>query len=158
MASVVAVKNISKSVSSYNIKPEKQEEKKNIERKSVKKLDKATSPKRTVIQASTSELLKCLGEFLRKKCKRLRSFESHSAIVWLRTVDRSLLLQGWQDVAFINPANVVFLYMLVKDSMYNDIDSEHELQAIGVCFQFCEHFSKETGVTVQAQHIRTVSI
>jgi hypothetical protein len=37
-------KNISKSVSSYNIKPEKQEEKKNIERKSVKKLDKATSP------------------------------------------------------------------------------------------------------------------
>ncbi|CAG2227382.1 cyclin-dependent kinase 5 activator 1-like [Mytilus galloprovincialis] len=123
-------KNIPKSISSYNIKSEKLDEKKNVEKKSVKKIDKATSPKRTVIQASTSELLKCLGEFLRKKCKRLRNFESHSAIVWLRTVDRSLLLQGWQDVAFINPANVVFLYMLVKDSMYNDIDSEHELQAL----------------------------
>ena len=124
-------KNIPKSISSYNIKGDKiTEDKKQIERKSFKKVDKATSPKRTVIQASTSELLKCLGEFLRRKCKKLRNFESHSAIVWLRTVDRSLLLQGWQDVAFINPANVVFLYMLVKDSMYNDIDSEHELQAL----------------------------
>lgn len=126
-------KNIPKSISSYNLKYEKSDEKKVIEKEkkqTVKKVDKGTSPKRTVIQASTSELLKCLGEYLRRKCKRLRNFESHSAIVWLRTVDRSLLLQGWQDVAFINPANVVFLYMLVKDSLYNDIDSEHELQAL----------------------------
>jgi len=35
-------------------------------------------------------------------------------VAWLRTVDRSLLLQGWQDTAFINPANVVFVFMLVR--------------------------------------------
>jgi len=35
-------------------------------------------------------------------------------VTWLRTVDRSLLLQGWQDTAFINPANVVFVFMLVR--------------------------------------------
>ena len=89
-----------------------------------------TSPKKTVIQASTSELLKCLGEFLRKRCYRLRHFEPCDAVMWLRTVDRSLLLQGWQDIAFINPANVVFVYMLVRELVHDEILTEHELQAI----------------------------
>jgi len=70
--------------------------------------------KKTVIQASTSELLKCLGNFLYKRCYRLRDFQPGDCIMWLRTVDRSLLLQGWQDIAFINPANVVFVYLLVR--------------------------------------------
>ncbi len=52
--------------------------------------------KKTVIQASTSELLKCLGNYLYKKCDRLRDFQPGDCIMWLRTVDRSLLLQGWQ--------------------------------------------------------------
>lgn len=53
-------------------------------------------PKKTVIQASTSELLKCLGMYLHGKCYRLRDFQAGDAVMWLRTVDRSLLLQGWQ--------------------------------------------------------------
>lgn len=53
-------------------------------------------PKKTVIQASTSELLKCLGMYLHSKCFRLRDFQAGDAVMWLRTVDRSLLLQGWQ--------------------------------------------------------------
>lgn len=53
-------------------------------------------PKKTVIQASTSELLKCLGTYLHSKCYRLRDFQAGDAVMWLRTVDRSLLLQGWQ--------------------------------------------------------------
>lgn len=88
------------------------------------------SPKKTVIQASTSELLKSLGEFLCQRCHRLKQFEPGDAVLWLRTVDRSLLLQGWQDIAFINPANVVFVYMLIRELVDDDIDSEHELQAV----------------------------
>lgn len=88
------------------------------------------SPKKTVIQASTSELLKCLGEFLCRRCRRLRHFEAGDAVMWLRTVDRSLLLQGWQDIAFINPANVVFVYMLVRELVSEDTISEHHLQAV----------------------------
>lgn len=53
-------------------------------------------PKKTVIQASTSELLKCLGIYLHTKCYRLKDFQAGDAVMWLRTVDRSLLLQGWQ--------------------------------------------------------------
>lgn len=123
-------RNIPKSVSCYNLKTETEENQCPRRTIIVKNTEKGTSPKRTVIQASTSELLKCLGEYLRKRCKRLRHFEGCDVIMWLRTVDRSLLLQGWQDVAFINPANVVFVYMLIRDIVYSDIDSEHDLQSL----------------------------
>lgn len=86
--------------------------------------------KKTVIQASTSELLKCLGHYLYKKCNKLRDFQPGDCIMWLRTVDRSLLLQGWQDIAFINPANVVFVYLLVRDTTDENITKEQDLQAI----------------------------
>ncbi|XP_014235632.1 cyclin-dependent kinase 5 activator 1 isoform X1 [Trichogramma pretiosum] len=89
----------------------------------------APASRKTVIQASTSELLKCLGVYLHAKCVKLRDFQAGDAVMWLRTVDRSLLLQGWQDVAFINPANVVFVYMLVRELVDGKEASERELQA-----------------------------
>lgn len=49
-------------------------------------------------QASTSELLKCLGMFLHDRCRKLRDFQAGDAVMWLRAVDRSLLLQGWQVI------------------------------------------------------------
>lgn len=73
--------------------------------------------RRAVVEASTSELLRGLGHFLRIKCSSIRHFESSHLVMWLRTVDRSLILQGWQDVAFINPANLVFVYMLIRDRL-----------------------------------------
>jgi len=89
-----------------------------------------SATKKTVIQASTSELLKCLGNYLYKRCYKLRDFQPGDCIMWLRTVDRSLLLQGWQDIAFINPANVVFVYLLVRDCVDENISAETELQSI----------------------------
>ncbi|XP_039282849.1 LOW QUALITY PROTEIN: cyclin-dependent kinase 5 activator 1 [Nilaparvata lugens] len=61
--------------------------------------------KKTVIQASTSELLKCLGIYLHTKCYRLKDFQAGDAVMWLRTVDRSLLLQGWQ------PSHSLYRYL-----------------------------------------------
>nr|CDQ03962.1 BMA-CDKA-1, isoform b [Brugia malayi] len=86
---------------------------------------------RTVIQASTSELLRGLGQYLSKQC-HIRHFEPAQLVMWLRTVDRALLLQGWQDVAFINPANLVFVYMLVKSMVSNNetIKTVEELQSV----------------------------
>ncbi|CAG2172435.1 unnamed protein product, partial [Oppiella nova] len=89
-----------------------------------------SNQRKTVIQASTSELLRCLGDFLANKCHKLKNFQSGDAVIWLRAVDRSLLLQGWQDIAFINPANVVFLYMLLRELIQEDVESEKELQAV----------------------------
>ncbi|XP_023832258.1 cyclin-dependent kinase 5 activator 1-like [Salvelinus sp. IW2-2015] len=90
----------------------------------------ASSPKRVIIQASTSELLRCLGEFLCGRCYRLKHLSPADPVQWVRAVDRSLLLQGWQDQAFVTPANVVFVYMLCRNVVDGDlVSSEHELQA-----------------------------
>ncbi|XP_061616527.1 cyclin-dependent kinase 5 activator 1 [Phyllopteryx taeniolatus] len=101
---------------------------------SVKKVPQGTvttSPKRVIVQASTSELLRCLGEFLCCRCYRLKHLSPSDPVLWLRAVDRSLLLQGWQDQAFVTPANVVFVYMLCREVVDGDlVASEHELQAI----------------------------
>ncbi|KAK0096862.1 hypothetical protein PV326_004099 [Microctonus aethiopoides] len=128
----------------------------NLKCEKIAERSQSTGPRKTVIQASTSELLRCLGVYLHGKCTRLRDFQAGDAVMWLRTVDRSLLLQGWQvnelqlmanvtlatfdlclnksvlvlrDVAFINPANVVFVYMLVRELVDGKEASEHELQA-----------------------------
>lgn len=85
---------------------------------------------RIVLQASTSELMKCLSDFLRIKCPKLKNFQPSRAASWLHGVDRTLLVQGWQEIAFINPANVVFLYMLLRELVHENIEHEHELQTI----------------------------
>ena len=48
--------------------------------------------KKTVIQASTSELLRGLGHFIAHKCC-MHHFEAADFVMWMRTVDRSLMLQ-----------------------------------------------------------------
>ncbi|KAL2078120.1 hypothetical protein ACEWY4_025805 [Coilia grayii] len=88
------------------------------------------TPKRVIVQASTSELLRCLGEFLCRRCYRLKHLSPTDPVLWLRSVDRSLLLQGWQDQGFITPANVVFVYMLCRDVVSSEVATEHELQAV----------------------------
>ncbi|KAM6957444.1 cyclin-dependent kinase 5 activator 1-like [Aplochiton taeniatus] len=87
------------------------------------------TPKRVIVQASTSELMRSLGEFLCRRCYRLKRLSPSDPVLWLRSVDRSLLLQGWQDQGFITPANVVFLYMLCRDVVSSEVGSERELQA-----------------------------
>ncbi|XP_074045057.1 cyclin-dependent kinase 5 activator 1 [Macrotis lagotis] len=90
----------------------------------------AGTPKRVIVQASTSELLRCLGDFLCRRCYRLKHLAPSDPVLWLRSVDRSLLLQGWQDQGFITPANVVFLYMLCRDVVSGELATDHELQAV----------------------------
>ncbi|KAG9349252.1 hypothetical protein JZ751_027695 [Albula glossodonta] len=87
------------------------------------------SPRRVIVQASTGELLRCLGEFMCRRCFKLKELTPSEVILWFRNVDRSLLIQGWQDQGFITPANLVFVYMLCREAVTDDIDSEYELQA-----------------------------
>lgn len=47
-------------------------------------------------QASTGELLRCLSDFLCRRCVKLKQLSSNQIIVWFRNVDRVLLVQGWQ--------------------------------------------------------------
>ncbi|GMR42936.1 hypothetical protein PMAYCL1PPCAC_13131, partial [Pristionchus mayeri] len=74
--------------------------------------------RRTVMHASTTDLLRGLGRFVAKKAK-IDNVDAAHVVMWMRAVDRSLLLQGWQDVAFINPANLVFVFLLMR-SVHED--------------------------------------
>lgn len=92
------------------------------------------SPRRIVIQASTGELLRCLGDFMCRRCFKLKDLNSGEVIMWFRNIDRTLLLQGWQDQGFITPANVVFVYLLCEDTIEDRVDNVVELQGT---FQTC---------------------
>lgn len=86
------------------------------------------SSKRILVQATTSELLRSLGEFLCRRCYRLKRLSPGDPALWLRGVDRALLLQGWQEQAFISPPSVVFLYMLCRAVVSAEVGSERELR------------------------------
>ncbi|XP_067301072.1 cyclin-dependent kinase 5 activator 2b [Pseudorasbora parva] len=85
------------------------------------------SPRRVIVQASTGELLRCLGEFLCKRCCKVKELTSNEVILWFRNVDRTLLLQGWQDHGFITPANLVFVYLLIRETITENVDNPREL-------------------------------
>ncbi|XP_054880174.1 cyclin-dependent kinase 5 activator 2-like [Poeciliopsis prolifica] len=85
--------------------------------------------RRLVVQASTGELLRCLSDFLRRRCVKLKEFPSNRIVVWLRNVERALLLQGWQHRGFLSPASLVFVYLLCRDAVDEDTASEQELHA-----------------------------
>ncbi|XP_049340950.1 cyclin-dependent kinase 5 activator 2b [Astyanax mexicanus] len=85
---------------------------------------------RVVVQASTGELLRCLGEFVCRRCFRLKELNPNEVILWFRNVDRTLLMQGWQDQGFITPATLVFVYLLCRETVSEDIDSQCHLQGM----------------------------
>ncbi|OCT62235.1 cyclin-dependent kinase 5 activator 1 [Xenopus laevis] len=127
--------NLKKSISCANLSSFTQDTKDSVSKGVGSSFTKATgqqthaSPKRVVVQASTSELLRCLGEFLCRRCYKLKHLSPTEPVLWLRSVDRSLLLQGWQDQGFITPANIVFLYMLCRDVISSELNTEQELHA-----------------------------
>ena len=132
-------------------------------------------------------LYRCFGEFLFRRCgrgglngeslhgggRRLRQLDPEDPVAWLRTVDRSLLLQGWQDTAFINPANVVFVFMLVRaeltgfkaDGSRRDEVSFHVVTIIVIVLSFyrihcvpktCDHvFDDDMFLCVVLKIVRT---
>lgn len=87
------------------------------------------APRKVVIQASTSELLQCLGEFICHRCHKFLELEPSVVTSWLRGVDRSLLMQGWQDISFIMPSSVVFIYLLCREMITDNMNSVYEIQA-----------------------------
>jgi hypothetical protein len=83
----------------------------------IRAIEKNTTRK-TIIQASTSELLRCLGEYLCTCCSHLLPIlDPMDCILWIKSADRQLILQGWQEQVFVNPANIVFVYLLVRDTL-----------------------------------------
>ncbi|XP_076118700.1 cyclin-dependent kinase 5 activator 2b [Alosa pseudoharengus] len=88
------------------------------------------SPRKVIVQASTGELLLCLGEFFCRRCYKLKTLSANDVVIWFRNVDRTLLLQGWQDQGFITPASLVFVYLICRETVTEDVDTRGELHGI----------------------------
>uniref|UniRef100_A0A665TS01 Cyclin-dependent kinase 5, regulatory subunit 2a (p39) n=1 Tax=Echeneis naucrates TaxID=173247 RepID=A0A665TS01_ECHNA len=87
------------------------------------------TPRVLPLQASTGELLRCLSDFLCRRCVKLKDLSSNQIVLWFRNVDRALLVQGWQDQCFISPASLVFVYLLCREAVDEDTSSDQELHA-----------------------------
>ncbi len=72
---------------------------------------------KVIIQASTNELLRSLINFLIKRCTYIKDLNANESLQWIKNADRQLILQGWQEIAFLNPANIVFFYLLIRDTL-----------------------------------------
>ncbi|VDL56590.1 unnamed protein product [Hymenolepis diminuta] len=86
---------------------------------------------------STKELLHCLSIFILQNCDNLCDSKSTSSplypeeiIAWIRDIDRALIQQGWTDIPFLSPANVVFLFTLIKDFVDSSITCSRELHSL----------------------------
>ncbi|XP_062389391.1 cyclin-dependent kinase 5 activator 2b [Sardina pilchardus] len=88
------------------------------------------SPRKVIVQASTGELLLCLGDFFCRRCYKLKDLNSNEVILWFRNVDRTLLLQGWQDQGFITPASLVFVYLICRETITEDVATRGELHGV----------------------------
>uniref|UniRef100_A0A1I7WC40 RGS domain-containing protein n=1 Tax=Heterorhabditis bacteriophora TaxID=37862 RepID=A0A1I7WC40_HETBA len=77
-------------------------------------LDITAARRKTVIQASTSELLRGLGQFISQHCN-IHNFEPAHLVMWLRTVDRALLLQA--SLNSVLP-NILCVFLLIIDFLF----------------------------------------
>ncbi|KAI6235793.1 hypothetical protein M3Y95_00089000 [Aphelenchoides besseyi] len=92
----------------------------------------ATFNRNDIVSSSTAELLRGLGRFVSENCK-VPQFEPAQLVMWLRSIDRSLMMQGWQEIAFVSPPNLVFVYLLIRAQLnreYHKIRTVNELQSL----------------------------
>jgi len=72
-------------------------------------------PKKVTMTGSTSEMLRCLANFVNSRIDTY--IEPNKLIIWLRNVDRQLLMQGWQDSIFMGPTALVIMFLLVRNDL-----------------------------------------
>uniref|UniRef100_A0A3Q0T1Z5 Uncharacterized protein n=1 Tax=Amphilophus citrinellus TaxID=61819 RepID=A0A3Q0T1Z5_AMPCI len=82
------------------------------------------------LQASTGELLRCLSDFMCRRCVKLKELSSNQIVLWFRNVDRALLVQGWQVSARVcvpSPLTGFNLQVHMKGWGFLTSDQSHRL-------------------------------
>ncbi|XP_053309871.1 cyclin-dependent kinase 5 activator 1-like [Spea bombifrons] len=104
----------------------------------------AAPPKPVVLRATTSELLKCLGEFICRRCSKLEDLSPLKPGIWLRNLDRALKERKYGR--FLTPASVIFLYMICRDVISSELAKEGELvaQLLTCAYITCSYMGNRT--------------
>lgn len=71
------------------------------------------------LQASTGELLRCLSDFMCRRCIKLKELSSNQIVLWFRNVDGALLVQGWQVGVLVTSSSPQTSVSSTKTSISN---------------------------------------
>lgn len=77
-----------------------------------------------------SETLKYIGCYVYLRCRNLEGLKPSIVVGWIRGIDRSLVLSGWQEMGFISQPNMVVVYMLLREVIPAKVRSISQLKAI----------------------------
>lgn len=77
-----------------------------------------------------SETLKYIGCYVYLRCRNLEGLKPSVVVGWVRSVDRSLVLSGWQEMGFISQPNMIVLYMLLREVIPPKVRSIAQLKAL----------------------------
>ena len=95
------------------------------------KTEKPPAVSRTVVfEASTDELLRCLGNFVFARCAGVPGVSPTRIVAWIKRPDEQLHAQGWHRAKFLQPATAVFLFMVAKEAIpaTNSVATEEEVR------------------------------
>lgn len=77
-----------------------------------------------------SETLKYIGCYVYLRCRNLEGLKPSIVVGWIRSVDRNLVLSGWQEMGFISQPNMMVLYMLLREVIPPKVRSLTQLKAL----------------------------
>lgn len=77
-----------------------------------------------------SETLKYIGCYVYLRCRNLEGLKPSVVVGWIRSVDRNLVLSGWQEMGFISQPNMIVLYMLLREVIPPKVRSLSQLKAL----------------------------
>ena len=77
-----------------------------------------------------SETLKYIGCYVYLRCRNLEGLKPSIVVGWIRSVDRNLVLSGWQEMGFISQPNMMVLYMLLREVIPPKVRSLAQLKAL----------------------------
>ena len=67
-------------------------------------------------QLTASELMQRFTKSVCRQCgSKVKALPS-DVERWIRSVDQTLLMQGWQDFEYVSESNLVFMYMMAKET------------------------------------------
>ena len=96
------------------------------------------------VNFSLSETLKYIGCYVYLRCRKIEGLKPSLVVSWIRGIDRSLILSGWQEQGFISQPNMIPLYMLLREVLHEDLKTLADLKGtimstLYMCYSYNGH-------------------
>ena len=87
---------------------------------------------------SLSETLKYIGCYVYLRCRHIDGLKPSVFVSWVKGVDRGLIYTGWQEHGFLSHANMIVLYMLLREMIRSELKTLSQLKGVVMsCLYMC---------------------